>query len=92
MYAPIADPATGQCRFAALLQPGSELGWGASPVRNRSPNAVEPFKYVVFKNAKWDWRAFHLSTDLPRALRVDEGIINRTDPNLQPFFDAAASC
>ena len=43
---------------------------------------------MVFKNGNWDWRAFRLSTDLPRALKVDEGIINRTDPNLQPFFDA----
>ena len=72
----------------ALLQPGSELGWGRLAGPEPLPNAVEPFKYVVFKNAEWDWRAFRLSTDLPRALRVDDGIINRTDPNLQPFFDA----
>jgi feruloyl esterase len=88
MYAPITDPATGQVVSAALLQPGSELGWGRLAGAEPLTNAVEPFKYVVFKNRQWDWRAFHLSTDLPRALRVDEGVINRTDPNLQPFFDA----
>ena len=88
MYAPITDPATGQVVSAALLQPGSELGWGRLAGAEPLTNAVEPFKYVVFKNAEWDWRAFRLSTDLPRALRVDEGVINRTDPNLQTFFDA----
>ena len=87
MYAPIVDPATGQVVSAALLQPGSELGWGRLAGPEPLANAVEPFKYVVFKNAGWDWRAFRLSTDLPHALQVDEGIINRTDPNLQTFFD-----
>jgi feruloyl esterase len=88
LYAPIVDPATKQVVSAALLQPGSELGWGRLAGPEPLTNAVEPFKYVVFKNAGWDWRAFQLSTDLPRALRVDDGIINRTDPNLQAFFES----
>ena len=87
MYAPILDPATRQVVSAAILQPGSELGWGRLAGPEPLTNAVEPFKYVVFKNAGWDWRAFRLSTDLPQALRVDDGIINRTDPNLETFFD-----
>ena len=88
MYAPIADPISGQVVSPALLQPGSELGWGRLAGAEPLVNAVEPFKYIVFKNEKWDWRAFRLSTDLPRALRVDDGIINHLDPNLQGFFDA----
>jgi feruloyl esterase len=88
MYAPVTDSATRRAISGALLQPGSELGWarlgGAEPL----VNAVEPFKYVVFGDANWNWRTFRPSTDLPRALQVDEGIIDRTDPNLQPFFDA----
>ncbi len=87
MYAPLVDPATGQVVSAALLQPGSELGWARLAGPEPLTNAVEPFKYVVFKNAGWNWRAFRLSTDLPRALSVDEDVINRTDPNLQTFFD-----
>jgi feruloyl esterase len=87
MYAPIKDASTGRVVSGALLQPGSELGWqrlgGAEPL----VNAVEPFKYVVFANVNWDWRTFRLSTDLPRALQADEGIIDRADPDLQPFFD-----
>ena len=88
MYAPITDPATGRVVSAALLQPGSELGWGRLAGAEPLINAVEPFKYVVFKNREWDWRAFRLSTDLARALQVDAGIINRTDSNLEAFFDA----
>ena len=88
MYTPIVLPSSGRTVLPALLQPGSELGWarlgGAEPL----VNAVEPFKYVVFKNANWDWHAFHLATDLPLAIRADEGVIDRTDPNLEPFFDA----
>ena len=87
MYAPIKDPATGRIVSPALLQPGSELGWarlaGPEPLRN----AVEPFRYVVFNDPKWDWHAFSLASDLPRALQADGGVINFTDPNLEPFFD-----
>jgi feruloyl esterase len=87
MYAPIRNPSTGSVVSPALLQPGSELEWdrlaGPEPLRN----AVEPFKYVVFNDPKWDWRAFSLAADLPRALQADDGIINFTDPNLELFFD-----
>jgi feruloyl esterase len=70
----------------ALLEPGSELGWGRLAGPEPLRNAVEPFKYVVFKNPRWDWRTFHLTSDLPRALRADAGVINFTDPNLAAFF------
>ena len=88
MYAPITDPADGRVLSAPLLQPGSELGWARLAGTEPLTNAVEPFKYVVFENAQWDWRTFRLSTDLPRALRQDEGVIDRADANLEPFFDA----
>ena len=87
MYAPITDPATGRTVSPPLLQPGSELGWSRLAGDVPLVNAVDAFKYVVFKNANWDWRAFRLSLDLPRALETDEGVIDRTDPNLRPFFD-----
>ena len=87
LYTPITDRSTGRVVAPALLEPGSELGWarlaGPEPLRN----AIEPFKYVVFEDPKWDWRAFNLVADLPRALRTDGGVINLTDPNLKPFFD-----
>src|SRR5262249_22576054 len=86
MYAPLKDRATGRVLSPALLEPGSELGWarlaGPSPLRN----AVEPFRYVVFKDPSWDWHTFRLESDLPRALRADDGVINFTDPDLHAFF------
>jgi len=87
MYAPIKNPSTGSVISPALLQPGSELEWGRLGGPEPLRNAVEPFKYVVFNDPKWDWRAFSLATDLPRALKADDGVINFTDPNLGRFFD-----
>jgi len=88
MYAPIRNPSTGRIVSPALLQPGSELEWarlaGAEPLRN----AVEPFQFVVFHDPKWDWHAFSLATDLPRALQADAGIINFTTPDLTRFFES----
>jgi feruloyl esterase len=86
MYAPIKDPSTGRVVSPALLQPGSELEWGRLAGPEPLRNALEPFKYVVFNDPTWDWRTFSLATDLPRALQTDGGIINFTDPNLEPFF------
>jgi feruloyl esterase len=87
MYAPVTDPATGRIVAPALLQPGSELGW--SRLAGDAPliNSVDAFRYVVFRNANWDWHGFRLSADLPVALQTDAGVIDRTEPDLQPFFE-----
>jgi feruloyl esterase len=88
MYAPITDPANGRVVSPPLVQPGSELGWSRLAGDTPLINAVDAFRYVVFKNPNWEWRGFRLSSDLPRALKTDDGVIDRTDPNLRPFFDA----
>ncbi len=85
MYSPIK--ASGQTVSPALLQPGSELEWGRLAGPEPLRNAVEPFKYVVFSDPTWDWHSFSLSKDLPRALLVDGGVINLTNPDLVAFFD-----
>jgi feruloyl esterase len=87
MYASVVDPATGRIVSPALLQPGSELGWSRLAGDEPLINAVDAFRYVVFGNANWDWRSFRLSSDLPRALSIDDGVIDRTDPNLRRFFE-----
>ena len=86
LYGPLRDSSTGRILAPALLEPGSELGWARLAGPEPLKNAVEPFKYVVFKDPRWDWHTFHLSSDLPRALRADAGVINFTDPNLAAFF------
>ncbi len=87
LYAPITDRSTGRVVAPALLEPGSELDWARLAGPEPLINAIEPFKYVVFQDPKWNWRAFNLVADLPRALQADGGVINFTDPNLEPFFN-----
>jgi feruloyl esterase len=86
MYAPLKDAATGRTVLPALLEPGSELGWGRLAGPEPLRNAIEPFKYVVFNDPLWDWHTFRLTSDLPRALQADAGVIDFTDPDLHAFF------
>lgn len=44
-------------------------------------------RYVVFKDADWDWRRFNPATDFDLALKSDDRVLGLTDPNLKPFFD-----
>ena len=71
----------------ALLQPGTELGWATLAGPDPLGNAVEAMKYVVFKDANWDWHTFNPATDIDRALEADSNALGLTDPNLKPFFD-----
>jgi len=66
--------------------PGTELGWGAI-VSGPEPTAltIDHYKYVVFKDAAWDWRTFDIDRDVATADKVDNGTINAIDPNIQPF-------
>jgi feruloyl esterase len=66
--------------------PGTELGWGAV-VGGPEPAAltIDHYKYVVFKDAAWDWRTFDIDRDVAVADKVDGGTINAVNPNIQPF-------
>ena len=66
--------------------PGSELGWPAV-VGGPEPAAltIDHYKYVVFKDAAWDWRTFDIDRDVAVADKVDGGTINAVNPNIQPF-------
>jgi feruloyl esterase len=86
LYAPVKNPADGSVVRPALLQPGSELGWATLAGPQPIGNATEAYKFVVFKNANWDWRTFNPSTDISLALKIDNGLLDYTDPNLKPFF------
>jgi len=68
--------------------PGTELGWGAI-VGGPEPTAltIDHYKYVVFKDAAWDWRTFDIDRDVATADRVDNGTINAINPNIQPFTE-----
>ena len=87
LYAPVKNPANGAFLMPALLQPGSELGWSTLAGPAPLGNALEAFKFIVFKNPDWDWHSFNPATDITLALKVDNGLLDYTDANLKPFVD-----
>jgi feruloyl esterase len=86
VYAPLTDPKTG-AEFFPGLEPGRELGWAGGVV---GPQPfwipVDYFRFIVFKNPSWDFRAFDASKDVAIADALDNGADNATDPHLAPFF------
>jgi feruloyl esterase len=85
IYGGAVNPRTGKLIFPGLAL-GSELGWGALAGGPKPFPIVEShFKYLVFKDPKWDFRTLNLDTDVALADKLDDGIINATDPNLKDF-------
>jgi feruloyl esterase len=85
VMSPVKNRQTGELIFPGF-EPGTELGWsrllsGSEPYAN----AVEQFKYIVFKDPKWDWRTFHLERDLAAAEKAGQGTLAAVDPNLTAF-------
>jgi feruloyl esterase len=84
-YAAVTDPSTGALVMPGLER-GTELAWATLGGDQPLGNAVEAFKYVVYRDSKWDWRTFTLAEGLRRALDADGGVLGSTDANLGPFF------
>jgi Tannase and feruloyl esterase len=85
IYGPARNPLTGAVIFPGLA-PGSEPGWAAmagGPNPLSIPN--EHFKYVVFKDPNWDFKTLKFDSHVELADRIDDGLLNATDPNLNPF-------
>jgi feruloyl esterase len=87
LYAPVKHPKTGVVLFPALLERGSELGWATLAGPEPIGTALDAFKYVVFKDAGWDWRHFNAGTDIELAEKIDNGVINSAVVDLKPFFN-----
>jgi feruloyl esterase len=88
IYGPSMNPRTGQKLYPGLV-PGGELGW-SSGVGQVVPEpmalATGIFKYLVFKDAKWNYLTFDFDRDSALADKLDEGVVNAIDPNLKRFF------
>jgi feruloyl esterase len=85
VMSPVKNRQTGELIFPGF-EPGTELGWsrllsGPDPYAN----AVEQFKYIVFKDPKWDWRTFDLERDVAAAEKSGHGTLASVDPNLTAF-------
>jgi len=85
IYAGVKNPNTGAEIFPGL-EPGSELMWGG-PAGGPAPLAVagDLFKYVVFKDPRWDFRTFDLARDYEAVHRIDSQDLSPTSPDLKPF-------
>jgi Tannase and feruloyl esterase len=85
-YTAPKNPKTGQELFSTFV-PGTELGWG---IQAKGPepslNGYDQYRYVVFKDANWDWKSFNVETDVARGNLPENVIMNATDPNMKPFF------
>ena len=85
IYSGPKDPRNGKPIFPGL-EPGSELGWFELAGGPRvGTSAADHFKYVVFRNLRWDFRTFTFDRDVALTDEIDDGLINATDPNLAPF-------
>jgi hypothetical protein len=49
------------------VERGSELGWSMLAGPKPSALAVEVYKYMVFNDPDWDFRAFDASKDIAKA-------------------------
>src|SRR4029077_1083638 len=81
------NPHGGAVVRPALLQPGTELNWATLAGPEPIPYSIETYRYVVFKDPTWDWHRFNAATDIDLALKVDNNLLDFTDPNLKPFVD-----
>jgi feruloyl esterase len=85
IYAGVKHPKTGEVIFPGL-EPGSELNWGG-PAGGPEPVAVgsDLFKYVVFKDPKWDFRKFDLARDYAAVQAIDSLDLSPTSPDIKAF-------
>jgi feruloyl esterase len=86
IYSPIANPRTG--REITGLERGSELGWtDLGWTASARATGLDQFRFLVFRDPKWDVPAFSVDSDVVRAEETDGDTINALDPNLKPFID-----
>jgi feruloyl esterase len=86
IYSPAVNPRTGAELFSSLV-PGTELGWGIQAAGPEpSANIYDQYRYVVFKDANWDWKTFDFDKDAARGDRPENVIMNATNPDMNAFF------
>ena len=87
IYAPAKNPRTGAEIFPGMAL-GSEMGWAAL-AGGPGPLTIsnDHYRFIVFKNADWDFKTLDFDKDVALADRLDDGVMNATDPNLKAFFN-----
>ena len=87
IYAPPTNPRTKQKFFGPLL-PGSELGWAAQAGPEPFGYGVGFFRYLVFKDPKWDYktRPINFDSDAKAADALENLIVNANNPDISKFI------
>jgi feruloyl esterase len=88
IYAGPKNPRTGQEVYSPLY-PGSELGWGQLAGGDAPLGIpVEFFKYYVFRDPGWDYKArpINFDGDVELSNRPEIQPVNAVDPDLRRFF------
>ena len=86
IYASPKNPKSG--RAITGLARGSELGWtDAGWTASARATGLDQFRFIVFRNPKWEVSDFNFDSDIVRAEETDADIINALDPDLKPFLD-----
>lgn len=80
MYEPARNVRTGKAVSPAFT-PGNELGWGTL-IGGQEPVSLgmDQFRYVVFKDPKWDWRTFDFDKDIDKTIQADDGLTDARNP------------
>ena len=67
------------------LEPGTELRWGRLAGGPAPADLfLDQFRFVVYKDAQWDWRTFNLDRDAARARAENQGI-DDLNPDLAAY-------
>jgi feruloyl esterase len=84
IYSAVINPQTKKSVVPGFER-GSELGWATMAGPKPFTIGVDLFKYVVFQDPSWDFRAFNLDTDLARMEKAENGLLNAMNPDLSAF-------
>ena len=83
IYAGASNPRTREALYPGL-QPGSELGWGSSVAAQPVGYATDFFKYIVFKDEKWEPMQLNFDADVALTDKTATGL-NAVDADLTKF-------
>ncbi len=87
IYAGPKNPRTGEQVYSPLF-PGSELGWGQLSGAEPLGIPVDFFRYYVFEDPKWDYKArpLNFDADVAKADRPEIAAVNAVNPDLSRYF------
>ena len=77
---------TARAIYASGSERGSENGWATMAGPNLFAIGYDFFRYVVFGDPAWNYKALNFETDMPRIHKAENGILNLMDPHLDAFL------